>query len=277
MKCSKCGTEIPSGSKFCSGCGVAASREGQITGAQPAQKKSGFAPAIVGLCVVVILAVLLAWYIKGQRVAGLGPTAVPNQPPVLSGPQSPANTGPGVLQAPKTDAKQPEKKEVPPEVVAYLEHLKKVELYRQQVYSKELQAVIAGASESIMKAMPFDLEEENPKKPTDDLAKKTMDFTKEWQQVSAYFLQVQAPPDCGQLAAKYYDSLGTFVKFMGRFQESVSKNDVAGLNAIKSDGGELDKKFIDADAELGKVCGKFGIEKTFSIRGDAGQTPMLGF
>jgi hypothetical protein len=216
-------------------------------------------------------------YIKGQRVADVGPTAAPKQPGVLRGPSAPGSQQPGVLQAPEIEAKQPEKKEVPPEVVAYLAHLKKVEEYRQQVYSKELQAVMAGASEAIMKSLPFDWDEDKPKKPTDDLSKKSMDFAKDWQQVSAYFLQVKAPPECGILAAKYYDTLSTFITFMGKFQDAIGKNDIAALNGIKADGGTLDKKFNEADSELGKVCDKFGLEKSFTIRGDAGQTPVFGF
>lgn len=278
VKCSKCGTEIPAGARFCSGCGSQASSEVYTTGQQPvANKKTGALAAIVGLCVVVIAAALLAFFLRGPRVADLGPTAAPGQPGVLHGPSTPGNRQPGVLQAPKIEAKQPEKKEVPKEVVEYLAHLEKTEEMRQQVYAKELQSVMASASESIMKSLPFDWDEDNPKKPTDDLASKSMDFTREWQQVSAYFLQLPAPADCGQLAEKYYESLSTFVKFMGRFQDAVSKNDVPALNAIKSDAGELDNKFSAADAELGGVCKKFGLEKTFSIRGDSGQTPVFGF
>lgn len=276
MKCTKCGTEIPPGSRFCSGCGSPISSE--VSGVVPAShKKSGTLAAIVGLAIVVIAAVLIAWYMKGQRVADVGPVDAPGQPGVLSGPNAPTNRQPGVLQTPKVEVKQPEKKEVPKEVVEYLEHLKKVEEYRQQVYGKELAAVMASASDSIVKALPFDWDEEEPKKPTDELAQKSMDFTREWQQVSAYFLQVQAPPECAQLSQKYYDSLGTFIKFMGRFQDAVSKSDVPALKNIKADAGEVDKKLSDADGELGKVCNKFGIEKNFSIKGDSGQSPMFGF
>jgi len=238
------------------------------------RKKTGLIAAILGLCVVAALGL----YLRGQRVTDQGPTAAPKQPGVLRGPSAPGSQQPGVLQSPQTEAKQPDKKEVPPEVVAYLAHLKKVEEYRQQVYSKELTALMASASESIMKALPFDWDEEGePKKPTNDLAKKTMDFTRDWQQVSAYFLQVKAPADCGILAQKYYDTLSTFISFMGKFQDAMAKNDIPALNGIKADGGTLDKKFNEADAELGKVCDKFGLEKSFTIRGDSGQTPVFGF
>lgn len=277
MKCSKCGTEIPSEAKFCSGCGETASPEGHTIGVQPAgdsRKKTGVIAAVLAVCIV---AIALGMYLKGQRVAQVGPTSIPSQPPVLNAPTMPQPQQPGVLQAPQTEAKEPEKKDIPPEVVAYLAHLKKVEEYRQAVYAKEIQAVMAAASDAMMKALPFDWDEDEPEKPTDTLAKKSMDFSRDWQQVSAYFLQVKAPPDCGALASKYYDSLSTFIVFMGKFQDSVSKNDIAGLHAIKADAGSLDKKFNEADSELGKVCDKFGLEKTFTIRGDSGQTPIFGF
>ncbi|MBP6964219.1 MAG: zinc ribbon domain-containing protein [Armatimonadetes bacterium] len=278
MECGKCGTEIPPGSRFCPGCGAPASREVfQTTGAQPAatdKKKVALVAAAVGLCVAAVIA---AFLLRGPRVTDQGPTSAPIQPPVLNTETAPPARQPGVLQSPTTEAKQPEKKEVPEEVVKYLEHLKKVEQYRQTVYSKELQSVMADASDAIMKALPFDWDEDGAKSPTDNLAKKSMDFTREWQQVSAYFLQMPAPPDCGPLGQKYYESLSTFIVFMGKFQAAVSKNDIAGLNSVKADAGTLDKKFTAADAELAKVCDKFGLEKTFSIRGDAGQTPVFGF
>lgn len=280
MKCSKCGTDTPSEARFCAGCGSPVSREGHSTGVpvDGSRKNTGLLAAIAGLFVVALIAVLLSMYLKGQRVADMGPVKAPEQPPVLSGPSAPANPQPGVLQAPQTEARQPEKKEIPPEIIAYLDHLKKVEAMRQNVYSKELQAVVASASDAMMKALPFDWDKEGEiKKPTDELAKKSMDFSREWQQVSAYFLQVKAPADCGMLASKYYESLSTFISFMGKFQDAINKNDIAGLNAIKADAGTLDQKFNEADSELGKVCDKFGLEKSFKIRGDAGQTPVFGF
>ncbi len=278
MKCSKCGTEIAPEARFCASCGLPVSGEGGGTPSAGSRKKTGLVAAIAGLFAVALIAVLLSAWLKGQRVADMGPTQAPGQPPVLSGPNAPANRGPGVLQAPDIEAKQPEKKEVPPEVVAYLEHLQKVEAMRQAVYSKELQAVMASASEAMMKALPFDWDQEGEiKKPGDELARKSMDFTREWQQVSAYFLQVKAPPDCGILASKYYDSLSTFISFMGKFQDAVGKNDIPALNGVKADAGTLDEKFNGADSELGKVCDKFGLEKSFKIRGDAGQTPVFGF
>ncbi len=264
MKCFKCGTDNPSESRFCGSCGSPMSREGISTGMPAAvqnKKKTGLIAAIAGLLIVAAIGL----YLHGQRVAGTGPMKAPSQPPVLNAPTVPAN-------------QQPEKKEVPPEVVAYLEHLKKVEQMRQNVYAKELQSLVSSMSEAMMKALPFDWDQEGEiKKPTDELAKKSMDFTRDWQQVSAYFLQVKAPPDCGTLAAKYYESLSTFISFMGKFQEAVGKNDIAGLNSIKADSGQIDDKFNAADAELGKVCDKFGLEKSFKIRSDSGQTPVFGF
>lgn len=277
MECGKCGTEIPPGSRFCPGCGAQASREVFETGAQPAaadRRKVALVAVAVGLCVAAVIAASL---LRGPRVTDQGQTSAPIQPPVLNTEASPPPRQPGVLQSPATEARQPEKKEVPEEVVKYLEHLKKVEQYRQTVYAKELQSVMADASDAMIKALPFDWDEDGAKSPTDTLAKKSMDFTREWQQVSAYFLQMPAPPDCAPLAEKYYESLSTFIVFMGKFQSAVSKNDVAGLNAVKADAGVLDKKFSAADSELTKVCDKFDLEKTFSIRGDAGQTPVFGF
>lgn len=278
MKCNNCGTEIPSQSRFCPSCGrpvsVAAARE--VTSSAP-RKPLGLWAAIVGLCIAVAALAAFILASRGNKVTQATPVPSPQQAPVLNAPQVPSAPQPNVLntdvQKPKTE--EP-KKEVPPEVLAYLEHLKKVEKMRQDVTAQELNNLVAKAPELIAKAYGLDEDVDESSAPK-ALSNQASQFSKEWQQIAQYFVSVPAPEPCGQLARSYYDALGEFIRFMNTFQGAVNSTDLAKLKDLKRSQVSVDQKLTAADTELSNVCRKFGIDKSFSIVSDTGQTPITGF
>lgn len=278
MKCSKCGNEIPSQSRFCLSCGqqVPNGNEGASAPAVP-KKRIGLWAAIAGI--VLVGAVLAFMASKGRLTQG-PPSPNIRQTPVLNAPNAPNAPQPNILQTdvekPPLDINQPEKPEPPADVVAYLAHLKKVEKLRQDVCAKELNDLVAKAPEIIQKAFPFDEDADKPEG-TQELAGQASQFSREWQQVSAYFLSVRPPESCGTLAGKYYDSLREFVMFMGNFQNAVNKLDLAKLKEMKRTQVSVDQKLNAADQELAQVCKQYNIDKAFSIQSDTGETPLLGF
>lgn len=273
MKCGKCGDEIPSQSKFCLSCGEPVTGDGAEAPASTAREKQlRLVGAAAGLCVVA-LAVFLVLVARGSRVTQPPPVPNPQQAPVLHVPAMPDVPQPSVLA---TDVQRPEKAQVPPEVVAYLEHLRRVEKARQDMSARELNNLVAMAPDMISRA--FTLDEDIGEQPdTRALSGQASQFSREWQQISQYFLSVQPPEACAPLAGKYYDSLREFIIFMGSFQDAVARTDVARLQQIKRDQVSMDQKLTAADKELARVCSRFGMEKSFAIQADTGQTPLLGF
>jgi len=281
VRCSKCGQEVPPESRFCMSCGQPVSgAHADLQSSGLHRKRIGITAAVAGLCIVAAVAAVLALKPWGGKVTQVAPVPNPQHAPVVHAPPLPNPPQPSVLDTdvknPPLNLKQAEKPGPPAEVVAYLEHLKRVEKLRQDVTAKELNDLVAKAPDLIAKAFPFDENFEESSAPR-EMSGEASRFTQEWQQISAYFLSVRPPGACAPLAGKYYDSLREFVIFMGRFQEATSKLDVAKLKDIKRDQVSVDQKLNSADRELAQVCDQFGIEKTFTIQSDTGQTPITGF
>lgn len=280
MKCSKCGGEIPAESRFCLSCGeIVSESPRQTPAAQPPKKRTALWAGLAGLVLVAVV-VVIALGMRGSRVAEVSPVPAPQQAPVVNVPGMPSAPQPSVLdtdvEKPPLDLKKDEKPEPPAEVIAYLEHLKKVEKARQDITAKELNDLVAMAPELIAKAYPLDGNFDESQAPK-ELSKQVSRYTQEWQQIAQYFVSVRPPDACADLAGKYYDALRDFVGFMGRFQESISKQDLAGLQQMKKDHVSVDQKLSAADNALAQVCNRFGIEKSFRIQSDTGQTPLMGF
>ena len=281
VKCDKCGQEVPSESKFCLSCGqpVSAARADLQPSGLP-RRRLGIAAAVAGLCIVAAAATVLALKPWGGKVTQVEPVPNPQHAPVVKAPTLPNPPQPSVLDTdvknPPLNLKKEEKPGPPADVIAYLEHLKRVEKLRQDVTAKELNDLVAKAPDLIAKAFPFDENFEESATPR-EMSGEASRFTQEWQQISAYFLSVRPPEACASLAGKYYDALREFIMFMGRFQEATNKLDVAKLKDIKRDQVSVDQKLSSADQELAQVCNQIGMEKTFTIQSDTGQTPITGF
>lgn len=289
MKCRKCGAEIPAQSKFCLSCGEAVS-SGTAEAPSPAvvpKKRLGLWGAIAGLCVVALL-VFLALKLQGSRVTQATPPPNLQQTPVLRAPASPDSPQASVLQTdvqkPPLDLKKPEQQPPPEEVVRYLEHLKRVEQARMALQEKEITALgtlLAQAWAAPFKRM-LELTDPDVADVGDDTAsqaemKKTFaTLTREWQQLSAYFLSVPAPTQCQVLAGKYYDALREVIIHFGKVQSCMINQDMNVMN-MRGKSRSIDEKLVAADGELANVCRVHNVDKTFSIQADVSQTPLLGF
>ena len=275
MKCDRCGQEISAEADTCPKCGQTVV-ESKKPSSRQSKRNIGILASLVGL-VVVAVAVLLIFKPWKSKIIEVTPVPSPQQTPIVKAPSLPPTSQPDILESKaRSTPTEVNKQAPPPEVVAYLDHLSKVEKMRQDVTAKELNDLVAGAKDIIAKAFPFD-EDVDESSATRELSAKAAQFSKEWQQISAYFLQVQPPPACSTLAGKYYDALREFITFMTAFQDATMQSDVSKLKDIRRDQVSVDQKFLEADEELTRVCKQFEIEKTFSIRADTGQTPLVGF
>lgn len=287
MKCGKCGNEIPSQSRFCLACGEPVSTGSSETPARPIPKRRlGLFAAIAGLCLVGA-AVLLAFIVHGSKVTQATPVPNPQQTRVLNAPAPPNGPHPNVLQTdvqkPPLDLKKEEKPQPPPEVVAYLAHLKRVEDARLALQERHIRILTAMLAQAWAEPLQKMLDLTDPEARDDELTKsganlkkEMSNLTREWQQLSAYFLSVQPPPQCQALAGKYYDALRDVISYIGKLQTYFANQD---LNAMSMRGQSrpIDEKLLAADQELAKVCRENNVEKTFSIHADIAQTPVLGF
>lgn len=274
MKCSRCGNEIPSQSKFCLSCGQPVGAE---NGAQPVSapatggRKSVTVMAIVAGIILLAVAGFAYWrssILKAPR------PATGNQAPVVKAP-NPAN-GPQAdvlktnVKNPPIDLNAPKKNPPPKEVVAYLEHLKAIESECKAMQEREAAGVMNAYVHGYRKSAE-EAADENAREVTSPdaaVAKVVGDYDKEWQNLCAKLNSVTAPEPCAQLSAKYYDYLREVIKFMKNSKDMLQNGDVGTALFSRGKSGPIDEKWRAAEQELDAVCSKYGIDKSFSI-GDA--------
>lgn len=285
MKCGKCGNEIPSQSRFCLACGEPVSTGSSETPARPIPKRRlGLFAAIAGLCLVGA-AVLLAFIVHGSKVTQATPVPNPQQTRVLNAPAPPNGPHPNVLQTdvqkPPLDLKKEEKPQPPPEVVAYLEHLKRVDAAREALQQREKAALygylwrVPADKANMAKEMMDALEKAEGPLPKDigklpEATKLSPRLNREWQQLAQRFLAVQAPDACAALAGKYYDALRNVIQWCSKLNDSIDNQDQNVFNWL-GQSTDIDDKLDASDQELTNVCTRFGIEKAFTIKSDRGQ------
>lgn len=288
MKCPNCGNEIPSQSKFCLSCGKPVEGTRPVAPVQQPGNKGLKIGAIAAGLILVAVAAAAIYLIRGRGVTQATPVPNPNQSPVVNAPNVPNGPQANVLQTdvkkPPLDANNPEKPKAPPEVVAYLDHLKKVEERRMALKTQEegaLLSIIPHLQVDPLKQMLdwTDNPDSNkePGKDTEDKAKQMMDqLSRDWQQLAQFFQSVQAPDQCATLAAKYYDALRDVISTTNDVRSVLVNGDLDKAYAMRGKSGRIDDKLTAADQELGNVCGRFGLEKSFSIRSDTGMQPIMG-
>lgn len=275
MKCAKCGAVIPSQSKFCLSCGEPVkSPVKESVPSATARKRSSFWAMLIALLLVASIATIIALKGRGDRVLDSANVSNPQQAPLLNAPNAPSVPQPGILQnqnLPVTPAEP--KSGPPPEVVAYLEHIKKVEMYR-----RSMRLDLAPAFDMLKKA--YSIRDE----PGDDERQQTnqeittgySDYVSKWQQIVAYFNSVKAPSGCEQLSGAYGEALGNYSSVMIKIQYALVKNDLSTLMSLKGTvQANIDSSLRKADNELAAVCKNFGINKSFVIETDEGVDSLL--
>lgn len=288
VKCTKCGSEIPSQSKFCLSCGQPLATTGMPVAPAPETPQKG-SPALgilAGVLVVILLAVG-AVLLKGR---GVTQGSIPN------GRQTPVVKAPGLPTGPQADLLKsnvknqalnlnaPQKTPPPQDVVAYLDHLKKVEDQRMTLKTEEEAALL-----NIIPHLQVDPLKEildwsdnpegskPPEKTTEDKAKEQMkDMSADWQKLAAFFISVPAPEPCKTLATKYYDALRDVISTTADLQAILVSGDVGRAYQMQGKSGRIDDKLIAADTELNDVCTRYSIDKNFSIQSDTGVSPLMG-
>lgn len=287
MKCGKCGAGIPAQSRYCLSCGEPAPTKTEKPSAEksPLRKRSGLLIMIAALLLVAIIASLIALKSRGDRIlsaSGVGSL----QAPILRAPASPGAPQPGLLQgnAPNaipqpgllqgnTPAPPPAKTGPPADVVAYLEHVKRVEQYRQS-----MRLDLSPAMDMLTKAysLKTETDEENMNQTTKSIDKEYSDYTMKWQQIVAYFNSVPAPEGCRSLAGTYGDAISKYSSIMIKIQLSLDKKDISTLMALQGSAqNDVDNSLRKSDMELSSVCKTYGITKSFTVEPDKGMDSLL--
>jgi len=215
--------------------------------------------------------------VAGLAFSGLLRVRAPSAPP-----------GPIVKAEPTVPlvTKAPERKVMPDDIRAWLEHLeetekRRIDLSQRQIMSLMVEMQQLKASEftdalSELMGDPFD--EGKQEAPTIEKAKSIANDVKPaWQDLQTFFESMPPPEECRTIAADYgqtlqetgatvSDILGIVATASGDPQGSVEK--LRGI--MKSNKAMIDEPAVRADHGVQAICDKYETRKWFEIKGDVG-------
>lgn len=170
--------------------------------------------------------------------------------------------------------KSPSPQPPPPEVVDWLEHLRRIEMKRRQMrndFSPALDMLKTALS------MKTELEEEQVQSKQEQLQQGYEKYAQNWYGLLREYRSQPAPPACKVLADTYDVALQNYIQVMLQIQEAIQKEDISGLTKMRGTAqGNVDQQLVQSDVELGKVCYQFKIRKEFSIQPDTSLDTLFG-
>ena len=284
MKCSKCGNEIPSQSKFCLSCGQPVGPASAAPSAATAGSKK--TTTIMAIVAGLIIVAAIGLFARGRAVTQAPRPVNGNQSPVLKAPAAAGGPQADLLKTnvknPPINLNAPAKTPPPADVVAYLEHLKKVDAARLDLQRREVASMLGMMTKAQVSDIEQWLKADEPDAKMDEASsvteakKLTGELNSEWQKLCQFFLSVQAPQPCAALSGQYYDALRGVLTQFQQVNEKVASLDVSALYLMQGQTSKVDEKFTKSDTELSNVCTRYGIDKTFSITTDGGMPPIMG-
>ncbi len=222
------------------------------------------------------------------------PTAPPaSAPAVTNAPTAPPVSAPAVTNAPTAPAPA-----LPPEVAAYLTFLQRIEQRRVAMNNDMSGATAMLAAAQGMGGMsgggmpdlsgdPEGTDADKQQAAKQDAAKQNMqkisqgysDYALKWQGLVRDFRATPPPPACAPLAARYQTFLGDYTTVITKMQVALLNHDSSGLpdlSAVAGVQGQVNTDGAAADAELGTLCGRYGVAKPFVIAPEGASPSLLG-
>ncbi len=223
------------------------------------------------------------------------PTAPPGSAPALTNaPTAPPTRGPGLTNAPTAPASA-----LPPDVAAYLAFLQQIEQRRVAMNNDTsgATAMLAAAQgmgglgggggmpdvsndpEGADEAKQQASKEAAAKQSTQKISQGYTEYALKWQGLVRDFRATPAPAACAPLAGRYLTFLGDYTTIISKMQVALLNHDSSGLpdlSAVAQVQGQVNTDGGAADAEIGSLCGHYGVPKPFIIAPEGGSPSLLG-
>ena len=227
------------------------------------------------LAVAVVALVLANRF--GSRVTEFDRPEPPKGPNIVATTTEPPPIAPPVVttEPPPPEPGKPPKPQPPAEVVRYLEHLKRVEAYRQGMRNDVNPALeMLKSAYASQFGFGFEDDEGSQKKLHDGYSK----YVRDWQNLTRYFRALPPPQQCSKLAAAYGQALTSYVAVMNNIQVAMKTGDLSALLQMRGGAqGNVDRMLKLSDSELEAVCKTYDITKQFDIVTDSDVGSILGF
>ncbi len=230
--------------------------------------------AVIGLLLVAVAGWLLA-HNMGKPLTQAQQGNLPQAPPLVASPRTPPPLAPPVTAGRDLPSQPgPQKVQVPPDVLRYLEHLKRVEAYRQAMRN-DVNPAIQMLKDAY--AVEFGLGNVDDEADQKRLGSGYSKYIQDWQKLIRYFQALPAPQDCAQLGATYGAALDSYVLVMSNIQIAMSRGDLSALMNMRSGAQRnVDRQLKESDRLLEEVTRKYDLRKEFDITTDSDVGSLLG-
>jgi len=222
------------------------------------------------------------------------PTAPPPAAPaVTNAPTQPPVAAPAVTNAPTAPAPA-----LPPDVAAYLTFLQGIEQKRVAMNNDVSGATamlglaqgmggMSGGGMPDVTNDPEGTDEARQQAAKEAAAKQNMqklsqgysDYALKWQGLVRDFRATPAPPACQALAGRYLTFLGDYTTIISKMQVALLNHDSSGLpdlSAVTQVQAQVSTDGSAANAELGSLCGRYGVPPPFVISPEGASPSLLG-
>ncbi|MBL8047240.1 MAG: hypothetical protein JNJ45_01030 [Chthonomonas sp.] len=327
MECPKCHYRLAQASRFCPNCGhglaAAVAPKAAVPVAQAAPVPGAFVPRkqplwplVLGFLLIGAGSLFFAFRSGLLKVPG-----EPVKPKVLLA-DGTANTGEllkadgtansgqllrtegtapqaellrvyGTPPASNLTQTQAEKISMPADVLAYLQHVERIEGMRVKMSRKQLSEALImftemsglrGGIDAVRDLADPDAPTPDPEDaPSKKVGRSAEDKRRDWRTLEEQFLAVNPPAECVTLRNEYQTALhetGTMISEILDAIEQASESPEAALTALQgmqnTSGGRIDVKARAADGTVAAICRKYLTDKWFSITGDVGGGSMVG-
>jgi hypothetical protein len=291
MQCPKCSEEVPQGLPLCPKCGTLVVEAKAAATAPKPNRRLAYAAAAVLLAIILGALVIRAAF-SGKGVTQAGQPLPTPGPSVTNAPPPPVAGGPSVTNAPAPlppppgpAVVAPPRAAPPQDVLDYLAFVKWVEERRRALLQDTGRALSMTTGASMIDQMLDWLDTEGSSAPADplaDLKKELGTHVRNWQVLIGQFDSRPAPPLCAEFGGSFRAVLTTEASAMSRIDLIVGginvtsrpsmEESVGNLQKMKADPstqGNIDKSVELADAKLGELCSRTGIEKPFKVKKEA--------
>ncbi len=302
MKCPHCSADAPPQAQFCLRCGTplvsgtASLPENRPAGLErrPVSPVVALAPnkpllMMLGALVAAVAILAIAIFLMARSralsapadshpVSALQAPAMPNSAAPV---QAPAETPPPIAPV-QAAASGP-----PQDVLDYLEWVRRTEEEKQRIIADQDSALgAASTGVDVLGQIMHGTEDLSPagdpslKKLAETMKAKIDPIINGFQALTAKFLTRQPPPSCVGLRDRYQFHMGRLqarvtqtylaIEKMGQDQQGALRD----LKGIQN--ADLDADGKVADDEVASICHRFGITKSFDIKGDSNPLGGIG-
>lgn len=180
--------------------------------------------------------------------------------------------------------------EMPADILRWLRHLQECEERRAKLTNKFISNVMSmmpggqfGTDMTSLKNLATgDPDAPEPKAAPDALTESSVEMSKGYEELKAYFETKPPPQSCQTIADAYNRTLDETGAMFGDFQDAMngwSENmnaSITKLNDMKNKSESINKYGGETDQLVQDICDKYNKKKWFSINKDFGQSGSLG-